>query len=299
MDFKRIDLSHKELFKQRLSGREHEIINFNFTSLFMFQDWTPYLWAEVEDTIVIKGERPGFVAFTPPISPDDRQVVKATHAIIQWFQESGLPFLMTEVTDSYLKLLTQEFPGKFKVEEFRKGANYIYKTTDLACLKGRKYSSKRNHIHHFFRDYPDSRLVPLTKELIPECLDVMETWYNTKDTRNEDMKQERISINSALAHFGELDYTGACLMAGNKIAAFTLGEPVNSSTVGILVEKADYSYHGSFAVINNLFINEYWLDYPYINRDEDMGDEGMRTAKNSYHPCRLNMKYNLRLKEDL
>jgi hypothetical protein len=218
---------------------------------------------------------------------------------MEWFESRGETFLMTEVSESCLKLLTGAFPNKFKIEEVRNGANYIYKTTDLAYLKGRKYSAKRNHIHHFFRDYPQARLEPLSKELIPDCLNVMNVWYDAKNSRNEEIKKERESINIALAAFTELDYTGACLVVGGNIAAFTLGEPLNSDTAGIFVEKADYSYKGSFAAINSLFVKEYWLDYPYINRDEDMGDAGMRAAKNSYHPCRLSMKYNLRLKEDL
>ena len=298
MDFKPIEISDKAYFKEALKNRQHEIINYNFSALFMFQKWLPYQWAKVADAICIKGEDINFTAFSPPITPSDDNFIKATEEIINWFKETGKPFLMTEVTQLHLDILTKAFPNRFKIEENRSGANYIYKSSDLAFLKGRKFSAKRNHIHHFFRDHPNSELVPLTKELIPACLEVMENWYKAKPKHDASMQSEKRCIELALAHFGQLDYQGACLMAGGKIAAFTLGEPLNDTTVAILVEKADYSYHGSFAVINSLFVQKYWLNYPYINRDEDLGDEGMRTAKQSYHPYNLNMKYILRLRED-
>lgn len=299
MKFKSISLEDKNLFTNLLASRYQENINYNFTSLFIWQEWEPYEWTDCHGTICIKRKNPESMAISPPIAANDEDIIAATIGMQRYFKEMGYPFIIVEVTQNYLDLYNKAFPGKFKVEECRDAANYIYKTTDLAFLKGRRYSSKRNHIHRFFRENPNSRLVPLTRDLIPSCLEVMDTWYNSKSKPNLDMQKEKEGIYKALDHLEDLDYTGACLMTDNKIVAFTFGEPINKDTVGIHVEKADYNYRGAFAVINSLFLKEYWLAYPYVNRDEDMGDEGMRTAKQSYHPCKLHMKYTLRLKEDL
>ncbi len=297
MEFRRIEIEDKELFKERLANREHENINFNFTVLFLWQDWGPYVWADYQGAICLKRKDSACMSVSPPLSPDDDKIINATKWLMELCREKNKPFVMLEVTESYLNLFNKAFPGKFIITEDRNSANYIYKTSDLAFLKGRKYASKRNHINRFFRENPDYKLVPLTRELIPACLEVMDTWSSYKNKSTASLEQEKRGIITAFDYFGRLDYTGACLMVGNRIVAFTLGEPISKSTVGIIIEKADYNYHGAFAAINSLFLKEYWLKYPYVNRDEDLGDEGMRMAKTSYHPCKLNMKYTLRLKE--
>ncbi|MEG1501272.1 MAG: phosphatidylglycerol lysyltransferase domain-containing protein [Clostridiales bacterium] len=160
-----------------------------------------------------------------------------------------------------------------------------------------KYNSKRNHINRFYAQYPNFSFQPLTTKLIPGCQELMTKWYDTK-ALNNDIIMEKKGIDDAFANFGDLDYLGACLLVQDRVIAFTLGEPLNQDTVAIHVEKADSDYHGAFSLINQLFVKEYWLDYPFINRAEDMGQEGLRMAKESYHPCKMIMKYHLRLKEE-
>ena len=297
LQFKKIEISDKPFFNACLAGRKHENIFFNFTSLYIWQDWDPFVWTEIDGAACVRGTYGHRDAALPPLAATDQAILHATERMIQHYRARGIPFLMTEVTDSYVQLYQAAWPNRFRVHEYRAGANYIYRVEDLALLRGRRYSGKRNHIHQFKRANPETVLLPLTEREIPLCLALFDEWAKHKENQL-DSKLERMGLVRAFDHMADLDYRGACLYSGEQMIGFTLGEPLDAETVGIHIEKADYSYHGAFTVLNQLFLQNDWMDYTYVNRAEDMGDEGMRIAKLSYHPCALNMKYNLTLQAE-
>ena len=86
-------------------------------------------------------------------------------------------------------------------------------------------------------------------------------------------------------------------MLGDKVVAFTFGEKLNSDTAVIHVEKADPEIRGAYTAINQNFVAAEWSEMTYINREEDMGLEGLRQAKESYHPVKMIEKYFVTVKE--
>lgn len=168
-----------------------------------------------------------------------------------------------------------------------------------ATLRGKKFRAKRNHINRFRSLYPDYEYQPLTPELIPECLRLESQWCKANDcAENEALQNERRSMNAALKSMDELDVTGGILRVGGKIVAFTFGAPVNHETFDTCVEKADTEIEGAYAMINYEFANHIPEQYVYINREEDLGLEGLRKAKLSYQPHTLLEKFIVGLKDE-
>lgn len=297
MEFKRIELPDKKTFNDHLAGREYHNMLYNFTSLFIWQDWEPFSWTEVDGAICIKSNYYNQDTVLAPFSPDDTCILKATEQLISWYKARGAGFIMTGVTQGHLDLYENSWPGRFDIKALPDEENYLYFTRALADLPGAEYRSKRNHVHRFIREYPDYRFVPLSTTLIPGCKENLDRWLDTRDSGDLNLLGEYQGINLALDNFGDLDYIGACLTVKDKVIAFTLGEELTPDTMGIHVEKADTTYHGSFAAINQFFARDYCRNYTYINRAEDMGIKGLRTAKVSYHPCRMEKVFQLRLKE--
>ncbi|MBQ6842940.1 MAG: DUF2156 domain-containing protein [Firmicutes bacterium] len=298
IDFNPITLADQAMFKQYLGGRRHNLCTFNFTNFFLWKKWDPTGWANVEGAICMKSSFHGLDNVLMPFAPTDEPILRAVEVLQQWYKGRGVPFILTEVSASMKQLLEEQFPGRFVAEEYRPGFNYVYLQSDLATLPGRKYAQKRNHVSRFIRECPDYQFVPLTRELIPGCLECMDVWKAARDTENAELLKEEEGARDGLLHFAELGVTGACLIVGGKVQAFTFGEALNNDTFVIHVEKGNIAIPGIFQAINHFFARDYCSGFTYINREEDMGDPGQRKAKGSYHPCHLEEKYYLYLTEE-
>ena len=90
---------------------------------------------------------------------------------------------------------------------------------------------------------------------------------------------------------------GGVIKIDNKIAAFTLGEQINSNSVVIHIEKANTFYEGIYQAINQQFLCNEWNEMEFVNREEDLGIEGLRRAKMTYNPIRFVEKFEAVLKE--
>ena len=297
MEFKTISIENKNLFDQYLKNINRDLISYCFSSLFIWREWEPFYWCELENTLCVSSNYNNRFSYLVPISPDKTQVLKAVEALIEYQKDQDKPFLLSEVTEDLRAFFEQVWPGRFVAEECRDGANYIYRASDLIQLSGRNYASKRNHIHQFIRNYPHYRLLPLSEDLVPACREALHKWCEFRAAENPDILLECKSACSAMANLDKLDANGACLLVDNKVAAFTIGEALDEKTVGIHFEKADTNFIGAYAVINQFYLRDYWSDMEFVNRAEDMGSPGLRRAKESYHPLRLANKYYLRLAE--
>lgn len=199
----------------------------------------------------------------------------------------GHPFLMMGVCNYMGEIIEQEFPGEFDIKPDRNYADYIYTREKLSTLAGKKLQSKRNHVNKFKNLYPNYEYRPLTKELIPECLKLEQEWriISKDDTElDEGLSEEYRSMTRAFRRWDDLGLIGGTIWVEGKLVAFTFGCPINYNTFDVCVEKADVNYEGSFTIINQEFVKHLPEQYKYINREEDMGEEGLRRAKLSYKP---------------
>ena len=295
MEFKTISIENKHLFDGYLKNLDRDLISYCFSSLFIWREWDPFYWCELENTLCVSSNYNNRFSYLVPISVDKNNVLKATDALIEYQQTQDKPFLLSEVTEDLLAFFEQARPGRFVAEEYRAGANYIYRVSDLIQLSGRKYSSKRNHIHQFMRNYPNYKFLPISKDLVPACRDALYEWCENKAEESPDILLECKSACTALSNLDKLDANGACLLVGGKVVAFTIGEALDKKTVGIHFEKADRDFIGAYAVINQFYLRDYWPNMEFVNRAEDMGSPGLRRAKESYHPFHLAKKYYLHL----
>ncbi len=172
----------------------------------------------------------------------------------------------------------------------RDAFDYIYLQQDLANLLGKKYHSKRNHISAFSKKY-NWEYRQITQDNIPDIFECMEKWYSENADRFDDtMNTEKQGIELILNNMEPLNIKGGAIYVGSKAVAFTLGSPINKDVFDVHIEKALAEYATAYTVINNEFAKTL-SDYKYINREDDLGIEGLRKAKLSYKPNLLLRKY--------
>ncbi len=240
-------------------------------------------WAVVEGMLVLRFVLDGRVTYMKPIGRGDLHHV--LRLLMDDARSMGDTLRVACICPCAQAVMEESMPGAFTYTIDRDKSDYLYLRERLVTLTGKKLQPKRNHISKFKRTYPDYEYRPLTADLVPHCISLGEEWCHTNDSGMlRAMLAEQRMIRYALSHMDELHIVGGTLWVENKMVAFTFGSRINGEAFDVCVEKADTSYEGAYAMINNEFVSRLPEDITYINREEDLGLEGLRKAKMSYYP---------------
>ncbi|MDO5570499.1 MAG: phosphatidylglycerol lysyltransferase domain-containing protein [Bacteroidales bacterium] len=200
-------------------------------------------------------------------------------------KNTGESLMMLGVHNEDKQLLEEKCPDEYFFFPNRNFSDYIYLKQDLIELKGKKFQAHRNHINKFKSLY-NYTFEPFTKENIEECLIFENEWVEKqKGIKNdEEIDNEHTAICNALSNFQQLDIIGGIIRVDGKIVAFSFGTAVCKNTFVVHVEKGDIDYDGVYRVINQEFAKHLPENFIYLNREEDMGIEGLRRVKIAYQP---------------
>lgn len=298
MDFIPIRLEDKPLFDRAFHQRYYENSWFTFTNLLIWRDNYSTAWALQDEALYVRLQANGLVYYLPPFCLADRSFPSAVETGVQESRLRGEPFLMKGLSPAMCAELEQSFPGRFVNEPQREYFDYLYRAEDLRTLAGRRYHSKRNFVNRFRSEHGDWQYEPLSAESVEDCLTVAAAWCQNRDCdASAVLSNEYRAISEALQHFELLGLRGGIIRLYGRPVAFSFGEMLNDDTAVIHMEKADPAVAGLYAVINQECCRHAWKDAEFINREEDMGEEGLRKAKESYYPTRLVEKYKIYLRE--
>lgn len=235
------------------------------------------------------GSMPGYCM------PTGKDVAGALEQIMADAKERNIKPEFIILTASQKVLLETLYPSEFQFFDSPENQNYLYLTEDLVKLEGRKFHSKRNHISRFYKAYGDAHFETLDNSNQADALKVARLW-NKENSVNSDVYKEYDVIKEALELREEYGMQGAILYVDKKPVAMTLGSEISDKVFDINFEKALREYGGVYAVINHEFAKTL-TKYQYINREDDMGIEGLRKAKMSYNPHLILKMFSAKPKE--
>lgn len=294
--FKDITLEDRELITRYTLDSPRRNCDLSFSNLCSWRFLYNTKFAVMDGFLLLKFWADGEPVYMMPIGTGDLK--KALEALMADARREGQPFCLLGICEGMCSELEAIMPGRFRFTADRDYADYLYLRSDLATLAGKKLQAKRNHVNKFRRTY-HYEYTPITPDRIAECLELEARWCRANNCdQHEGTGNERRALVYALHHFEELGLTGGILHVDGRIAAFTFGMPINRDTFGVHVEKADTGIDGAYAMINYEFANHIPEQYLYINREEDLGIEGLRRAKLSYQPAVILEKYVACLKEE-
>ncbi len=258
-----------------------------------------YLWgpqkAAVEDGFVyILTKHAGADSYFLPVGQGDLRA--AVKRLAQDAKKRGVPLSMYAVTDHTRTLLEEAFPDTFCFYEVRSGFDYIYDINRLAELKGKKLQAKRNHIHRFEDACPDAKVLQIDSALLPRCREMTEKWYqkHAEQFCGDSFGAEKSALSRLFANWDALGFEGLAVESDGELIALTMGNRIREDVFDVNFEKAFTDVPGAYAFINRTFATYLRDKYPelkYLNREDDMGVEGLRKAKLSYYPDQLLKKY--------
>ena len=284
LDFQAFDLTKKEKYDSILMHCGENSCEYSFANL--------YLWGR--QRAVFHGENLAFFSqfnrqsvYLFPVGPGD---LKPTlDAVIADSKKRGIPCRLTSLSQDDCALLEKLYPGQFCYHIDRNSFDYIYAISDLATLKGRKFQRKRNHLNRFRQEHPDCQALPITDDLLPLINELLKQWYADRKQQDAtaDFLMEQVAIRKALRDRDVLRMEGLVLVEDNRAIAFTLGSRLNETTFDIHFEKALEDIDNAYTAINQSFaayLMEKYPDVKWLNREDDLGIEGLRKAKLSYCP---------------
>ena len=224
-------------------------------------------------------------------------------AIIHDARQRGIPCRITSMIKQECDLLEELYPGQFCFHADRDGFDYVYRIEDLATLKGKRYQSKRNFVNRFRETHPDCEVVVLDRENLHLAEALANKWYSQRqetDTHSN-FHMEQVALQRVLRCWTPLEMEGILLVENGCPLAMTIGSRLSPDTFDIHFEKALDTTDGAYAAINQAFAAHLLQTHPelrFLNREDDMGIEGLRKAKLSYKPDHLVEKYWARFWED-
>ncbi len=293
-EFKKLSLEDKPLFDSVFTQYPPLISEFTFTNLFIWRKIYKIKIFRLQNFLFLLAEKRDNPFFFPPIGEGD--LIECCRLLLRAMKEKGKPAQLARVPEDMIASFNWKSEG-FVVTFDRDQSDYVYLLEDLVNLSGRRYHRKRNHIKKFKENY-NYQYVPLVPELISECLDLQTAWCDLKHCEAEQgLADEFFAIKEAFTHFEALGVKGGAILINGKVEAFTLGEPLNRDTVVIHIEKANPYFDGLYPTLNQAFLENHWSGYIYVNREQDLGEEGLRKAKESYFPHHMVNKYSLVLNE--
>ncbi len=280
---------HRETLNGYFTHIEPTISELTFAYLWSWRKHTNCRLTRYQDSpIIVCDLADKNITYAYPPLTADRQ--KQADIIVSLLEENGSITRFARVPDAAVEFL--DGVSQLHIEPKRKRADYVHTADTLRDLPGSEFHAKRNLIRQFERECPDAEFHMIDAPLAARCAHFSQKWLDNHPKNDiPSLQREVETTRRMLGRMDWLGLSGGALMDGDDIVAFALGEPLNSTTFIERVEKADTSYSGAYQAINRAFARTVAEGYEYINREQDMGVEGLRRAKQSYHPDHLLRKH--------
>ncbi len=287
LSFRKIEKTDIPTIKYYTQSCGIQSCDFTLCGIYLWGAYYGYEICVYEDTLFIKGrDEYSKDAFALPIGALDTKdavaVVRdycARHSLKPRFS-----FVPESMVESFVNGRLQKLEG---------WSDYIYDADSLSTLSGKKLHKKKNRFNKFVKSYPDYRFESITAENISRVRDFYRRFVEENPTEDERLKAEEGIILRLIEEYPLLGLKGGMITVDGEVVAFAFGERVKD-TLYVHFEKANRAFDGAYEAINSLFVRNFAEDAPYVDREEDMGDEGLRQAKTAYCPIKMVDKYEIR-----
>ncbi len=286
-EFVDISLGHQETFDAFFSKYQPVISEYTFTNLYVWRRSRPIRLSLLGDQLCIlaKKDENDFY-FMPPVGEGD--ICETTQLLFNYARENGVKPLLQRVPEDMASNLVE---CGFFCELDRDNSDYVYLVDELATLSGRKFDGKRNRIKKCISENRPE-YYPMTADIVDLCMELQTSWCNIRQCKlDSGLSSEDTAIKEIFSLVDALPIFGGVIFIDGKIEAFTIAEKLNDSTAVIHFEKANPEIDGLYQLINYWFCQNALGNYTYVNREQDLGIDGLRRAKQSYYPHKILDKY--------
>lgn len=276
-----LELSDRPFLSEIFLELQPEVSEFVFANLYLFRKAHGYALCRAEKSLVIFGRGYGGEAyFLPPLEGEPGETARMLLAAGNSLYGADDRFVADHLT-----------PAGITASEDRNSFDYLYLRQELATLPGNRFHKKKNRINYFTSRHRFS-VEPFSARHLSGAIELLKDWRRVRQPApGSPLDLEIGATGEALELAGELGLEGVVILLEGRVAAFCLGERLNGETAACHFEKADPFIEGLAQLVNREFSRLLFTDCTFINREQDLGEPGLREAKISYHPVRLVKKY--------
>ena len=290
VNFKKVTLEDKSWVEKCMKSAGFRGSEFTFSNLFNWQEGYELTIAQYEKFLLIKSGNGEEISYMYPIGEGD--IASAVDVLKNDAERQKIAFSMYGIPADRIEEVQNLLGEGYTVEPVRDNFDYIYTRESLATLAGKKLHAKRNHINKFLSLYPDWSVETITAENIDDAWKMNAEWCSRQECVSHSLRKESCAVQNAFENYFELGLTGALLRVNGNVVAYTMGNEVTEDTFVVHIEKAFTDIEGAYTMINREFVKMLPEKYLYINREDDVGDLGLRKAKESYRPAMMYERYN-------
>ncbi|WP_253198717.1 DUF2156 domain-containing protein [Clostridium estertheticum] len=293
MIFKRLTIEDKEIFEKYIYPYKFLSCEYSFTTLYIWREACDICFTVYKDALIIKKmDFEGRYYFMQPLGYNKENLKELIDVLMDYKKENNMEFVFKDLDESFMEEI-KDIYGDVRgicIKEDRDNFDYLYEAEKLTKLSGKKLHGKKNHYNSFIKNYNYEVKDIEETQVIKDVVMAAEKWY---EANNNDrmLNFELQGIKDILENIEIVNTKGIAVYVDEKIVAFSLGEKLNDDLAVIHIEKADTSYSGVYSFINKAFVDRSFSDVKIINREQDLGIEGLRKSKLSYHPFKLEKKY--------
>ena len=292
LEFKPIEVASADALRPYFEAQPYRICEYTVGTMVMWSEYFQAEYAIYNDVVIIKNTlKDGRIAFSFPVGTGS--IPKAMCAIDRYCIAHKIPTVFEPTPESCISTIAAHYDGELILRFTHDWSDYLYDKNDLITLAGKKFSTQRNNIHKFVKLYPDYRYEVITPENIGEVREFFSDYLLHAEHKDAQSDYEKLMTMHVIDNYFSLNQVGGFLRAGDRIVAMAMGE-VQGDTLFVHIEKARRDVQGASAVINMEFAKHNDSEtLRFINREEDMGDPGLRTAKSRYNPVEMLRKYSI------
>lgn len=290
LTYKNITLEDREIFEPFMKKPYFQSCIQSFQTLMLWSKIYNTRYAVADGWLLVRSGPPEY--YTYPFGSGD--VRDAIELLLKDAHESGEKLRFHGLTREQKELLEQLYPGKFSYTPDRSNAEYIYEASKLATFAGKKLHAKRNFINRFVENHPDWRFEPITGENIPAIKEMHREWTLQNEGTADGLHEEGCVVRRCLNDYDKLGMAGGVLWADGKVMGFSITSPISDTMADINIEKAVAEEPGAYPMVCREMVKMLMEKNPslqFVNREEDMGEEGLRKSKESYQPIYLLEKF--------
>ncbi|MFH2218711.1 MAG: phosphatidylglycerol lysyltransferase domain-containing protein [Pseudomonadota bacterium] len=286
LNFEPIALDRQEEYLDRFSQCAQKSSEYSFVNLWGWAEEHGLCWAWSDELVWIQQNRPETI-YWAPVGPWEH--VGWNKCLDETF--SGRT-LFARIPETLFRIWEKRIGQRIAAEESREHWDYLYAVDDLIALGGKSFHKKKNLLNQFRKKY-DFEYVPFETAMIEMAMGMQEDWCTWRDCESsESLSSENRAISRTLDQWENLKgIMGGALIVEEKMAAYTIAESLAEDTLVVHFEKGSPDYKGVYQAVNQMFLEHSGGNFKIVNREQDLGDEGLRKAKLSYNPIDFLKKY--------
>lgn len=294
MKFKKLGLEDKNTIDKYIHPYKFLSCEYSFTSLYIWKDACNIEYTIYKDALILKKKDfEGNYHFMQPLGYTKENLLEIIDVLKAYREENNMKYLFKDLEESFVEEVRELHHKKHElfVEEDRDNFDYLYEANKLMTFSGKKLHSKKNHYNFFTKNYDYEVVLISGEKVIKDVIIAAEKWYEETDEKDMKLYYEFLAIKDIVNNMDTLNLKGVAVYVDGKLSAFSIGESLNEKLAVIHIEKGDKNIQGIYSFIAKTLIDKCFNKSEIINREQDLGIEGLRKAKMSYYPLKLEKKF--------